>query len=124
MALKLRGDAKEPEYDTIQQPAAGGREKRGGEYEALKKEEVKESEYHTLGMEGASGGEGGYQELKKGQRMEEVYHTLGDHVEVGGDHYERLKKEEIQKEEYETLQSKETGPDRDIDVVEEIDENK
>ncbi|XP_037836562.1 uncharacterized protein LOC108237157 isoform X2 [Kryptolebias marmoratus] len=90
---KRHGDNKEPEYDTIQLEAAGGRERKGGEYEALKKEDMKEGEYHTVGVEGASGGDGGYQELKKGQK-EEVYHTVGDHVAAGPDGgYEALKRE-------------------------------
>lgn len=86
------------------------RERGGGEYEALKREETNEAEYHTLGMEGASGGEVRYQELKMGERKEDMYHSLGEHVAaVGEDGYEALKKEEIQKGEYETLENKEAG---------------
>lgn len=111
MGLRLPGDAKESEYDTIQLGAEGSSsEKRGGEYEGLKKEEIEEAAYHTVGMEGASGEEVRYQELNIKQKKEDMYHTLGEHGAAGGHGgYEALKKEEIQKGEYETLETKEDG---------------
>ncbi|KAK2820218.1 hypothetical protein Q5P01_023177 [Channa striata] len=61
---KGHGAQKEAEYDTLH-PEAAGREKKEGEYEPMKKEGMKEGVYHTLGTEGAAGGEGGYEALKK-----------------------------------------------------------
>lgn len=40
---------KQPEYDTLQTETQG--RKKEGEYEGLKKEEVKDGVYHTLGMD-------------------------------------------------------------------------
>lgn len=87
---KARGAEREGEYDTLH-PDAPGRERMegavggGGEYEALKKEGMKEELYHTLGMEGAGGGEGGgYEALKKEGMKEGVYHTLGTKGTGGG----------------------------------------
>ncbi|XP_040922644.1 uncharacterized protein LOC121201086 isoform X2 [Toxotes jaculatrix] len=114
LRLKDRGDDKyetlqtghgaqrDAEYDTIHSEATG-REKKGGEYEALKKDEMKEV-YHTLGKEGAAGGEGGYEALKKEGMKEGVYHTLGtEGAAGGGGGYEALKKEGMKEGVYHTL---------------------
>ncbi|XP_054454955.1 uncharacterized protein LOC129091383 isoform X2 [Anoplopoma fimbria] len=103
-----KGAHREGEYDTIQ-PEAPGRQKKEGEYEALKKEEVTEGTYHTLGMVGAAAEapgrqekEGEYEALKKEEVTGGTYHTLGmvgaaaapDRQEKEGE-YEALKKEEM-----------------------------
>ncbi|XP_017166128.1 uncharacterized protein LOC103481052 isoform X2 [Poecilia reticulata] len=91
-AINVR-QVKEGEYDTLQ-PGAEGRQKTGGEYEALTKREGKDEVYHTLGENVASGGgDGGYEALK----------TAG-----------------IQKDEYETLKTKQP----ELETVEEIKEEK
>ncbi|XP_069547554.1 uncharacterized protein [Brachyistius frenatus] len=113
VALKERGDApyetlpkvhgKEAEYDTLH-PEAPSRERKGDEYEALKKEEMTAGVYHTLGMEGAAGGGGGYEALKKEGMKEGVYHTLGtEGAAGGGGGYEALKKEGMKEGVYHTL---------------------
>ncbi|KAM6964644.1 uncharacterized protein LKV04_020391 [Tautogolabrus adspersus] len=55
----LSGARREGEYDILH-PEAPGKQKREGEYEALKKEEMEDGVYHTVQMEAASGGEGGW----------------------------------------------------------------
>ncbi|KAM4525520.1 uncharacterized protein PAE49_001430 [Odontesthes bonariensis] len=115
--LRSQGDAKyetlqkargrESEYDTLNPEASGG-ERKGGEYEALKKEGMQEGVYHSLGAQGAAGGDGGYEALKKEGMQEGVYHSLGDQGAVGGDGgYEALKKEGMKDGEYQTLKTKE-----------------
>ncbi|KAF3704556.1 Fc receptor-like protein 2 [Channa argus] len=100
---KAHGAQKEGEYDTLHPEAAGG-EKKEGEYEPLKQEERKEGVYHTLGMEGAAGGEGGYEALKKEGMKEGVYSTLGTEGAAGGEGgYEALKKEGMKEGLYHTL---------------------
>ncbi|XP_026206872.1 uncharacterized protein LOC113156145 isoform X2 [Anabas testudineus] len=102
VALRAR-DKGDPEYDTIN-PEAQDKRKNEGEYEPLKKEEMKEGEYHTLGAEGAAGGQGGYEALKKQGVKEGVYHTLGAEGAAGGEGgYEALKKGEIKDGVYHTL---------------------
>eukprot|EP00064_Thunnus_orientalis_P001351 superscaffoldBa00000091_g1354 len=59
---------KEPEYDTLQTETQG--RKKEGEYEGLKKEEMKD------GMEEGAGG-GGYEALKKEGMKGDEYQTLG-----------------------------------------------
>ncbi|KAK5601214.1 hypothetical protein CRENBAI_002771 [Crenichthys baileyi] len=67
---------KEGEYDTIQ-PETEGRKKTGCTYEALKKQDNKEEVYHTLGENVASeGGDGGYEALKKEGIQKAEYETL------------------------------------------------
>ncbi|XP_039879304.1 uncharacterized protein LOC120728451 isoform X2 [Simochromis diagramma] len=78
-----KASGREREYDTL--AGASGGEPKGGEYEPLKKGEMKEGVYHTLGAEGAAGGEGGYEALKKGEMKEQVYHTLGVEGAAGGE---------------------------------------
>uniref|UniRef100_A0A3P8PPM1 Ig-like domain-containing protein n=1 Tax=Astatotilapia calliptera TaxID=8154 RepID=A0A3P8PPM1_ASTCA len=78
-----KASGREREYDTL--AGASGGEPKGGEYEPLKKGEMKEGVYHTLGAEGAAGGEGGYEALKKGEIKEQVYHTLGVEGAAGGE---------------------------------------
>ncbi|XP_051274261.1 uncharacterized protein LOC127373650 isoform X2 [Dicentrarchus labrax] len=111
VAMKLRGDDKYEtlqkrtggEYDTLN-PEAPRTERKEGEYEPLKKGEMKAEVYHTLGMEGAAGGEGGYEALKKEGMKEGVYHTLGMEGAAGGEGgYEALKKEGMKAEVYHTL---------------------
>ncbi len=74
--LKQRGGQAEDEYHTLQ-PEGQVQERTGGQYEPLKKEGMKEGVYHTVGMEGTTGGAGGYEALKKEGMKEGVYHTLG-----------------------------------------------
>ncbi|XP_042254057.1 uncharacterized protein LOC121887385 [Thunnus maccoyii] len=95
---------KEPEYDTLQTETQG--RKKEGEYEGLKKEEVKDGVYHTLGMEGGAGG-GGYEALKKEGMKEGEYHTLGMEGGAGGGGYEALKKEGMKEGEYDILKMEE-----------------
>ncbi|XP_035523950.1 uncharacterized protein LOC118332659 [Morone saxatilis] len=79
VAMKSRGDDKYEtlqkrtggEYDTLN-PEAPRTERKEGEYEPLKKGEMKAEVYHTLGVEGAAGGEGGYEALRKGGMKGEV----------------------------------------------------
>lgn len=52
---KAHGARGEAEYDTLF-PVTSGREKKEGDYQQLKKEEMKDGTYYTLGMEGAAGG--------------------------------------------------------------------
>lgn len=78
------GAQREGEYDTFH-PEAQGREKKEGEYQPLKKDEMKEGVYHTLGMEGATGGAEGYEALKREGMKREVYHTLGMEDAGGGE---------------------------------------
>ncbi|XP_027854818.1 uncharacterized protein LOC114133259 isoform X2 [Xiphophorus couchianus] len=74
-AINMR-QVKEGEYDTLQ-PGAEGRQKTGGEYEALTKREGKDEVYHTLGENVASGGgDGGYQALKTAGIQKDEYDTL------------------------------------------------
>eukprot|EP00063_Salmo_salar_P039601 XP_014014436.1 PREDICTED: uncharacterized protein LOC106579241 [Salmo salar] len=97
---KKHGTKREGEYDTLNTtPAeAAGGEKTEGAYEALKKAEGKEEEYHTLEEGAAKGGDGGYEALKKSQDggTGDLYHTLGEKGGKGGDGgdggYEALKK--------------------------------
>ena len=70
---KARG--RESEYDTLNPEASGG-ERKGGEYEALKKEGMQEGVYHSLGAQGAAGGDGGYEALKKEGMKDGEYQTL------------------------------------------------
>lgn len=87
------GAQREGEYDTLH-PEALGREKKEGEYQPLKKDEMKDGVYHTLGMEGAAGGAGGYEALKREGMKREVYHTLGMEDAGGGEGgYEAVGKE-------------------------------
>ncbi|XP_010734566.3 uncharacterized protein LOC104923228 [Larimichthys crocea] len=129
MLQKTRGDQKEAEYDTLN-PEAPGRERKEGnyealkggtkevyhtlgaeeaaggarEYEALKKEGMKEGEYHTLGMQGAAGGGREYEALRKEGMKEEEYHTLGMQGTAGGGRdYEALRKEGMKEGVYHTL---------------------
>ncbi|XP_023255898.1 uncharacterized protein LOC111650268 [Seriola lalandi dorsalis] len=100
---KVPGAKREAEYDTLH-PQPPGREKKGGEYEALKKEEMKEGVYHTLGAEGAARGEGGYEALKKEGMKEGVYHSLGAEGAARGEGgYEALKKEGMKEGVYHSL---------------------
>uniref|UniRef100_A0A3B4TC63 Uncharacterized LOC111220070 n=2 Tax=Seriola dumerili TaxID=41447 RepID=A0A3B4TC63_SERDU len=100
---KGHGAKREAEYDTLH-PQAPGREKKGGEYEALKKEEMKEGVYHSLGAEGAARGDGGYEALKKEGMKEGVYHSLGEEGAARGEGgYEALKKEGMKEGVYNTL---------------------
>ncbi|KAM9560382.1 uncharacterized protein ACWYII_018480 [Salvelinus alpinus] len=100
---KKHGTKREGEYDTLNttpaEPAGG--EKTEGAYEALKKAEGKEEEYHTLeegAAKGGDGGNGGYEALKKSKDggTGDLYHTLGEKGAKGGDGgdggYEALKK--------------------------------
>ncbi|XP_014874416.1 uncharacterized protein LOC106937421 isoform X1 [Poecilia latipinna] len=111
-AINVR-QVKEGEYDTLQ-PGVEGRQKTGGEYEALTKREGKDEVYHTLGENVASGGDGGYEALKTAGIQKDEYETLktkqpegGTGTESGGDGgYEALKTAGIQKDEYETLKTK------------------
>ncbi|XP_042364387.1 uncharacterized protein LOC121959229 [Plectropomus leopardus] len=97
------GARREGEYDTLHSEAPG-RERKRGEYEALKKEEMTGGEYHTVKQKGAVGGEGGYEALKKEGRKEGVYHTLGMEGVAGGEGgYEALKKEGVKEGVYHTL---------------------
>ncbi|XP_052345206.1 uncharacterized protein LOC118366081 isoform X3 [Oncorhynchus keta] len=94
---KKHGTKREGEYDTLNTtPAqAAGGEKTEGAYEALKKAEGKEEEYHTLEEGAAKGGDGGYEALKKSkdEGTGDLYHTLGEKGAKGGDGgYEALKK--------------------------------
>ncbi|XP_070962817.1 uncharacterized protein [Oncorhynchus clarkii lewisi] len=94
---KKHGTKREGEYDTLNTtPAqAAGGEKTEGAYEALKKAEGKEEEYHTLEEGAAKGGDGGYEALKKSkdEGTGDLYHTLGAKGGDGGDGgYEALKK--------------------------------
>ncbi|XP_020309271.1 uncharacterized protein LOC109865462 [Oncorhynchus kisutch] len=97
---KKHGTKREGEYDTLNTtPAqAAGGEKTEGAYEALKKAEGKEEEYHTLEEGAAKGGDGGYEALKKSkdEGTGDLYHTLGGKGAKGGDGgdggYEALKK--------------------------------
>ncbi|XP_070783587.1 uncharacterized protein [Enoplosus armatus] len=103
---KPRGEG---EYDTLH-PEAPGRERKEGEYQPLKREEMKDGVYHTLGMEGAGGGAGGYEALKKEGRKEGVYHTLGMEGAAGGaGGYEALKKEGRKEGVYHTLEMEGAG---------------
>ncbi|XP_067432412.1 uncharacterized protein [Thunnus thynnus] len=95
---------KEREYDTLQTETQG--RKKEGEYEGLKKEEMKDGVYHTLGMEGGAGG-GGYEALKKEGMKEGEYHTLGMEGGAGGGGYEALKKEGMKEGEYDILKMEE-----------------
>lgn len=63
-----KASGREREYDTL--AGASGGEPKGGEYEPLKKGEMKEGVYHTLGVEGAAGGEGGYEVGRKDKPSE------------------------------------------------------
>ncbi|KAM9715903.1 uncharacterized protein ACNS7B_022069 [Menidia menidia] len=110
VALKTRGDekyetlakAKESEYDTIN-PEASGEQRKGGEYEALKKEGMQEGVYHSLQ---AHGGDEGYEALKKEGMQEGVYHSVQVHGAAGGDGgYEALKREGIKGDDYQTLET-------------------
>ncbi|XP_015237871.1 PREDICTED: uncharacterized protein LOC107089535 [Cyprinodon variegatus] len=107
------------EYDTIQ-PGSEGREKKGGEYEALAKTGTKEEVYHTLGDNVASGGEGGYEALKREGVKKDEYDTLktksgeerpGTTREGGDGGYEALKREGVKRDEYDTLKTK-SGEER------------
>nr|XP_046223905.1 uncharacterized protein LOC124047630 [Oncorhynchus gorbuscha] len=94
---KKHGTKREGEYDTLNTtPAqAAGGEKTEGAYEALKKAEGKEEEYHTLEEGAAKGGDGGYEALKKSkdEGTGDLYHTLEEGAAKGGDGgYEALKK--------------------------------
>ncbi|XP_059181135.1 uncharacterized protein LOC131959934 [Centropristis striata] len=101
--LIQKGAKREAEYDMLH-PEVPGKQETEGQYEALKKEKMTEGEYHTLGMEGATVGEGGYEALKKEGMKEGVYHTLGVEGAVGGEGgYEALKKEGMKEGEYHTL---------------------
>ncbi|KAM9336623.1 uncharacterized protein ABDE67_019658 [Symphorus nematophorus] len=103
MLQRPPGAQGEREYDTLH-PEASGSAKKEGEYEPLKKGEMKDGVYHTLGMEGAAGGEGGYEALKKEGMKEGVYHTLGMEGAAGGEGgYEALKKEGMKEGVYHTL---------------------
>lgn len=86
---KKHGTKREGEYDTLNTtPAqAAGGEKTEGAYEALKKAEGKEEEYHTLEEGAAKGGDGGYEALKKSkdEGTGDLYHTLGAKGGDGGD---------------------------------------
>ncbi|XP_043957664.1 uncharacterized protein LOC122822796 isoform X2 [Gambusia affinis] len=94
---------------------------RGGDahYEAINMRQVKEGEYDTLqpGAEGQQKTGGEYQALMKQEGKVEVYHTLGENVASGGGDraYEALKTAGIQKDEYDTLTTKQpeggTGAD-------------
>ncbi|KAG8009098.1 hypothetical protein GBF38_011707, partial [Nibea albiflora] len=100
---KTRGDQKEGEYDMLN-PERPGRERKEGEYEALKKEGMKEGEYDTLGMQGAAGGGTEYEALKKEGMKGGEYDTLGmQGAAGGGTEYEALKKEGMKGGEYDTL---------------------
>ncbi|XP_045924863.1 uncharacterized protein LOC123982933 isoform X2 [Micropterus dolomieu] len=100
---KPRGAQKEGEYDTLH-PDAPGKEKKESEYEPLKKEEMKDGVYHSLGTGGAVGGDGGYEALKKEGMKEGLYQSLGVEGAVGGDGgYEALKKEGMKEGLYQSL---------------------
>ncbi|XP_029312600.1 uncharacterized protein LOC115024877 [Cottoperca gobio] len=87
-----KGAQREGEYDTLH-PEEPGRQRKEGEYEALKKEGMTGGEYHTVKMEGAVGGEGGYQALKKAGMTGGEYHTVKMEGAVGGEGgYQALKK--------------------------------
>ncbi|XP_076615406.1 sialoadhesin [Chaetodon auriga] len=100
-----RGAQREGEYDTLHPEAP--EDKKENKYEALKKGEMKEGVYHTIGMEGAAGGTGGYEALRKEGVKAEVYHTLGKEGTAGGaggaGGYEALRKEGVKAEVYHTL---------------------
>ncbi|XP_041818688.1 uncharacterized protein LOC121624831 [Chelmon rostratus] len=98
-----RGAQREAEYDTLR-PEATDSGKKDNNYEPLKKGEMKEGVYHTLGMEGAAGGAGGYEALRKEEMKAEVYHTLGMEGAAGGaGGYEALRKEGMKEGVYHTL---------------------
>ncbi|XP_073346287.1 uncharacterized protein [Pagrus major] len=98
----LHGAQRGGEYDTLHPEATGGERK--GEYEPLKKEEMKEGVYHTLGEAGAAGGAGGYEALRKEGMKEGVYNTLGEEGAAGGaGGYEALRKEGMKEGVYNTL---------------------
>nr|XP_040032514.1 uncharacterized protein LOC120819306 [Gasterosteus aculeatus aculeatus] len=102
-----KGSQKESEYDLLQ-PGASGAPARGGEYEALKKEDV--ADYDTLQAKApgppARGGE--YEALKKQDVGD--YDTLQAKAPgppARGGEYEALKKQDVG--DYDTLQAKASG---------------
>ncbi|XP_074518747.1 sialoadhesin [Halichoeres trimaculatus] len=75
MLRKPHGAKEGGEYHTLH-PKAGGSQRKEGEYQALKKEEMQEGVYHTVQMHEAAGGEGGYEALKKEDMKGGEYQTL------------------------------------------------
>ncbi|XP_071393540.1 uncharacterized protein [Centroberyx affinis] len=74
-----------------------------GEYEALKREAMKNEEYQTLGAEGGARGDGGYEAL--GKREKEEYEKLENRRDMSAEGgYEALGKRE--REEYEKLENR------------------
>lgn len=72
---ELQTREREKEYDQLKSTPSSS-EKKEGDYQALKKEEVKDVVYNTLGAVEGTGGEGGYTALQKKEREKE-YETLG-----------------------------------------------
>lgn len=102
------GSQPECEYETLQAGTASHKKDEGG-YEALRKE-GKNEVYHTLQMEGAASGAKEYEALRREGMKQEVYHTLQmGGAASGTKDYEELRQEGRKQEVYHTLHMQGVG---------------